>query len=138
MGKLNSEDTWALLREPIISFITTLRADGTPHVTPVWHMVEGDELVIAVDARTVKARNVAANPNVALCVAADASPQPWVLVEGEASLTEEGAVEFVRAVSAHYLGEERVESYLAEVLPMRDFRLLRIAPRRVTGWDGLE
>ena len=138
MAKLNSEQTWALLREPIISFITTLRADGTPHVTPVWHMVDGDELVIAVDARTVKARNVLANPNVALCVAADASPQPWVLVEGAASLTEDGAVEFVRAVTAHYLGEERVESYLAETLPMRDFRLLRITPRRVTGWDGLE
>ncbi len=138
MGKLNSEDTWALLREPIISFITTLRADGTPHVTPVWHMVEGDELVVTVDARTIKARNVAANPNVALCVAADASPQPWVLVEGEASLTEEGAVEFVHAVSAHYLGAERAGPYVEEILPNRDFRLLRIAPRRVTGWDGLE
>ena len=138
MAKLNSEQTWALLREPIISFITTLRADGTPHVTPVWHMVDGDELVIAVDSRTVKARNVSVNPNVALCVAVDASPQPWVLVEGAASLVEDGAVEFVRAVTAHYLGEERVESYLAETLPMRDFRLLRITPRRVTGWDGVE
>ena len=138
MAKLNAEQTWALLREPIISFITTLRADGTPHVTPVWHMVDGDELLIAVDARTVKARNVAANPNVALCVAVDASPQPWVLVEGAASLVEDGAIEFVRAVTAHYLGEDRVESYLAETLPMRDFRLLRITPRRVTGWDGVE
>ena len=138
MGKLNSEDTWALLREPIISFITTLRADGTPHVTPVWHMVDGDEIVVAVDSRTVKARNVLANPNVALCVAVDASPQPWVLVEGAATLTEEGALEFVHAVAAHYLGADKAGPYLEETLPMRDFRLIRIAPRRVTGWDGVE
>ena len=55
------------------------------------------------------------------------------LVEGAASLTEEGAIKFVHAVSAHYLGAERADPYVEEILPCRDFRLLRIAPRRVTG-----
>ena len=109
MGRLSDERTWELLREPIISFITTLRADGTPHVTPVWHMVEGGEIVIAVARDTVKARNVRRNPAVALCAAADASPQPWALVNGEARLSDDGAADFVRAVSAHYLGADEAK-----------------------------
>ncbi len=138
MGRLSDERAWGLLREPIISFITTMRADGTPHVTPVWHMAEGGEIVIAVARDTVKARNVRRNPAVALCVAADARPQPWVLVSGEAQLSDEGAADFVRAVSAHYLGSDEAEPYAEDVLAKIDFTLLRIAPARVAGYDGLE
>ena len=138
MGYLNREQTDELLNEPIISIITTLRADGSPHMTPVWHMVEGDEIVIAVDRRTVKARNVVNNPSVALCVAADESPQRWILVSGTARLSDDGALEFVRAVSAHYLGEERAGPYVEEILDKRQFALLRITPTSVVGFDGLE
>ena len=138
MGRLSDERTWELLRKPIISFITTLRADGTPHVTPVWHMAEGGEIVIAVARGTVKARNVRRNPTVALCVAADESPQPWALVNGEARLSDEGAADFVRAVAAHYLGADEAKPYAADALAKIDFTLLRIAPARVAGHDGLE
>ena len=138
MGRLSDERAWELLREPIISFITTMRADGTPHVTPVWHMAEGGEIVIAVARDTVKARNVRRNPAVALCAAADARPQPWVLVNGEARLSDAGAADFVRAVSAHYLGADEAEPYADDVLAKIDFTLLRIAPARVAGYDGLE
>lgn len=138
MGRLSDERAWELLREPIISFITTLRADGTPHVTPVWHMAEGGEIVIAVARDTVKARNVRRNPAVALCAAADERPQPWVLVSGEARLSDEGAADFVRAVSAHYLGAEEAKPYAEDALAQRDFTLLRISPARVAGYDGLD
>ncbi len=138
MGRLNAEQTWELLKKPAISFITTLRADGSPHVTPVWHMVEDGEIVIAVDRRTVKARNARRNPAVALCVALDESPQRWVLVNGNARLATDGAERFVRAVSAHYVAADEAEEYADGALAMREFELLRITPTRVAGFDGLE
>ena len=138
MGKLNSEQTWDLIRQPIISFVTTMRADGTPHVTPVWHLVDGDDVVIAVARSTVKARNVRANPRVALCVAANARPQPWALVEGPARLSEKRVEEIVRAVSYHYLGPEEGGPYVEDILGKLDFVILRITPERVTGFDGLD
>ena len=138
MGKLNSEQTWDLIRQPIISFVTTIRADGTPHVTPVWHLVDGDDVVIAVARSTVKARNVRANPRVALCVAANARPQPWALVEGPARLSEERVEEIVRAVSYHYFGPEEGGPYVEDILGKLDFVILRITPERVTGFDGLD
>ena len=139
MGRLDSEQTWALLREPIISFVTTMRSDGTPHVTPVWHLVDGDEVVICVGRDTVKARNVRRNPTVALCVAADESPQPWLLLNGTARLLSEDRVEeMVRAVSAHYLGDEEAGPYVDDILQKMDFVLMRITSDRVSGYDGLE
>ena len=136
MGKLNSEQTWYLIGQPIISFITTIREDGTPHVTPVWHLVDGDEVVVAVARETVKARNVQANPQVALCVAADQRPQPWALINGTARLSEERVEEIVRAVSYHYLGEEEGGPYVEDILQMLDFVILRITPDRIIAFDG--
>ena len=145
MGRLTRAQTEELLREPIISIITTLGPDGAPHMTPVWHLVDGDEVVMAVGRGTVKARNVRGNPAVSLCVVegsltrkASDPPQRWVLVNGEARLSDEGSDEFVRAVSLHYLGEEEGRPYAEEALAARDFTLIRIAPTRVVGFDGLD
>ena len=138
MGYLSSEETNGLLGEPIISFITTLRADGTPHTTPVWHIVDGEEVVVAVGRNTAKARNVRNNPSVALCVAADESPQRWILVNGSARISEDRVEELVRAVSYHYLGPEEGAPYVKDILGKLDFVLLRIAPSAVVGFDGLE
>ena len=146
MGYLSSEDTSGLLGEPIISFITTLRADGTPHTTPVWHIVDGDDVVVAVGRDTVKARNVAAQPvRVAMCRRriADANGErsasalaSWL--NGTARISEDRVEELVRAVSYHYLGEEDGAPYVKDILGKLDFVLLRITPTRVTGFDGLE
>ena len=137
MGRFNSQENWELISQPIISFVTTMREDGTPHVTPVWHLVDGDEVVIAVARETVKARNVQANPNVALCIAADQRPQPWVLINGTARLSEERVEEIVRTVAFHYLGEEEGGPYLEDILPKMDFVIMRITPDRIIGFDGL-
>ena len=145
MGYLNSQQTDELLNEPIISMITTLRADGSPHTTPVWHLADGDEIVVAVGRSTVKARNVGRDPSVSLCVVegsltrtASDPPQRWVLVNGTARISEDRVEELVRAVSYHYLGEEDGAPYVEDILGKLDFVLLRITPTQVTGFDGLE
>ena len=145
MGYLSSQETNELLGEPIISLITTLRADGAPHTSPVWHLVDSDEVVVAVGRNTVKARNVRRNPSVSLCVVegsltrtASDPPQRWVLVNGAARISEDRVEELVRAVSYHYLGEDDGAPYVEDILGKLDFVLLRIAPTRVTGFDGLE
>ncbi len=145
MGYLNRQQTDELLRDPIISIITTLRADGSPHMTPVWHLVDGDEIAVAVGRDTVKARNVARNATVSLCVVegsltrkASDPPQRWVLVDGTARISEDRVEELVRAVAYHYLGPEEGAPYLRDILGKLDFVIIRIAPTRVTGFDGLD
>ena len=58
MGKLSQEDIEELLGRPLVSVVSTIRPDGTPHMTPVWHLVDGGDVVLTVDSSSVKARNV--------------------------------------------------------------------------------
>jgi PPOX class probable F420-dependent enzyme len=139
MAHLDKTQIDQLLQEPIISIFTTLRADGTPHMTPVWHLVRGDKVIVAVDEKSVKARNVANNSTVALCVAANESPQRWVLINGTARATKDEVDEVVTEVSMHYVvGEEESKAYVENILKQLNFVLLEITPTSVLGFDGVD
>ena len=74
MGKLNDREITSLLSEPIISFLTTLNRDGTPHTSPVWHMTQDGKVIVATGSSTVKSNNIANDRRVSLVAAADRSP----------------------------------------------------------------
>jgi PPOX class probable F420-dependent enzyme len=55
---------------------------GAPKVDPVWVDVEGDRVLVATDAKSIKAVNVERDPRVALSVIAFDNPYDQVLVRG--------------------------------------------------------
>ncbi len=62
-------------------WLCTLRPDGSPHVTPVWFVHTDGVWWIACEGRSVKARNVTADPRVSLALEDGVHP---VVAEGEA------------------------------------------------------
>ena len=60
---------WAagILSETQNYFITTVRTDGRPHVMPIWGVWIGDRFYFSTGKTSVKARNLAGNPNCVLC-----------------------------------------------------------------------
>ncbi|MET9972570.1 PPOX class F420-dependent oxidoreductase, partial [Streptomyces sp. NPDC006356] len=54
--------------------LSTVRADGSPHVTPIWFVLDGDDLVFTTGKSSVKGRNLARDGRVALCVDDDRPP----------------------------------------------------------------
>jgi general stress protein 26 len=80
---------WAAARDVLegaqLSWITTVRADGRPHVTPlvaVWH---DETLHFCTGPDEQKARNLTANPNVVMTTGCNQWDQGLdVMVEGEA------------------------------------------------------
>ena len=133
---MTSAETERFLREPHISIVTTIRPDGTPHMTPVWHLFDGHRVFVAVEESSVKARNVRNDTRVALCVAACESSQRWASLDGVAELTKDRLNEVVRDVSVLYMGAEQGESYAKQAVVDLDFILISITPTRVMGWDG--
>lgn len=91
----------------------TVRADGRPHVAPIWFLLDGDTIVFNTGRETVKGRNLARDGRVMLCVDDDRPPFAFVLLEGKAELSED--LPEVRAwatrIAARYMGEERAEEY---------------------------
>ncbi len=47
-----------LLDAPNFYYVATVRRDGTPHVVPVWFVLEGDDLLITTGPKSVKGRAV--------------------------------------------------------------------------------
>jgi PPOX class probable F420-dependent enzyme len=95
--------------------LATTRADGRPHVAPVWFVLDGDDLVFNTGRGTVKGRTLARDPRAMICVDDEEPPFSFALVEGTATLSDDLAD--VRAwahrIAARYMGEERAEEYAA-------------------------
>ncbi|GAA0494130.1 MULTISPECIES: PPOX class F420-dependent oxidoreductase [Streptomyces] len=93
--------------------LATVRADGRPHLAPVWFLLDGDDVVFNTGAETVKGRNLMRDGRVALCVDDDRPPFDFVVIEGRAQVSEE--LPDVRAwatrIAARYMGEDRAEQY---------------------------
>ncbi|MFI8972238.1 PPOX class F420-dependent oxidoreductase [Nocardia asteroides] len=88
-------------------------ADGRPLVTPVWFVVEGDELVFNTGKNTAKGRAFARDPRVALCVDLEEPPYGLVEVQGTVTLSEDPG-ELVRTatdIAARYMGPDKAEEF---------------------------
>lgn len=71
------------LADELNVWLCTLRRDGSPHVTPVWFVYADDAWWIGCDDRSVKVRNVLADPRVSLALEDGTSP---VVAEGVAQV----------------------------------------------------
>ncbi|BCL18924.1 PPOX class F420-dependent oxidoreductase [Streptomyces tuirus] len=93
--------------------LSTVRADGSPHVAPIWFLLDGDEVVFNTGKETVKGRNIVRDGRVALCVDDDRPPFSFVVLQGRARVSED--LDEVRhwagRIAARYMGEERAEEF---------------------------
>ncbi|MFD4456991.1 PPOX class F420-dependent oxidoreductase [Nocardia sp. NPDC058480] len=88
-------------------------ADGRPLVTPVWFIVEGDELVFNTGKGTAKGRAFARDPRVALSVDLEEPPYALVAVQGTVTLSEDldELVRTATAIGARYMGPDRAAEF---------------------------
>lgn len=93
--------------------LATVRADGQPHVAPVWFDLDGDAIVFMTGEDTVKGRNMKRDPRVSLCVDDEQPPFHFVLIEGTAELSADDPdkLYWSTRIAGRYMGEELAESY---------------------------
>ncbi len=94
--------------------LATVRADGRPHVAPVWFVLDGDELVFTTMLSSVKGKNLSRDPRVMVSVDEESFPYAFVLIQGEARverLSPGELLPWATRIAARYIGEERSEAY---------------------------
>ncbi|MFF8507477.1 PPOX class F420-dependent oxidoreductase [Streptomyces sp. NPDC015492] len=93
--------------------LATVREDGSPHVVPIWFLLDGDDIVFNTGKDTVKGRNLARDGRVALCVDDDAPPFAFVSLSGRAELSEEPEElrRWAGRIGARYMGEARADEF---------------------------
>jgi PPOX class probable F420-dependent enzyme len=94
--------------------LATVRADGRPHLAPVWYDLDDDgALVFNTGESTVKGRNIRREPRVSICVDDDRPPFSFVVIEGIADISDD--IDEVRRwagrIGGRYMGLERAEEY---------------------------
>jgi PPOX class probable F420-dependent enzyme len=88
--------------------MATVRSDGRPAMSPVACAIDAEgRVVVSTRETAMKAKHVARNPHVSLCVLNDGFFGEWVQVEGDAEVVHlpaamEGLVDYYRRVSGEH------------------------------------
>ena len=125
MSKLTEKDV-ELLKRPNLAIIGTIRADGTPQLTPTWIDTDGEHLLVNTAEGRAKPRNLRRDPRVSVSVVDHDDPYWWISITGTAELTHDGAEEHIHELSRRYRGRD----YDKPQEPRRI--LVRITPDRIS------
>ncbi len=113
-------------------WIGTVRADGRPHMTPVWFIWLDEEmrLFIAISSFSVKWVNLIGNQNV---VAALPDPTNVLIIEGEGHVSNRATQDILGDYFYHkYEWDFRYDTD-------DDYRLIEITPHKILAWgDGFD
>ncbi|RDG38383.1 PPOX class F420-dependent oxidoreductase [Streptomyces corynorhini] len=118
--------------------LSTVRADGSPHIAPVWFVLDGDDLVFNTGKATVKGRNLLRDGRVALCVDDERPPFSFVLMQGRAETDEdpEQLLTWSTRIAARYMGEERAREF-GERNAVPGELVVRVRIEKVTAYAAL-
>ena len=115
MAQLMREDVWrAFIAEGTrTGKLSTVRADGSPHVAPMWFLLDGGDLVFTTEKETVKARNLLRDDRAALCVDDERPLYSFVVLRGRVGISEEPHLLLTWAtdIAARYMGDSRAREF---------------------------
>lgn len=112
--------------------LATVRSNGTPHVAPIWFVLDGDDLVFTTGAGTVKGRNLRRDPTACLSVDQPFPMYSFVQITGEASLSEDHSelLRWATIIGGRYMGADQAESFGARNAAI-DELLVRVTPAKI-------
>ena len=94
--------------------LSTVRADGRPHVAPVWYDVDDDGTVLFnTGAATVKGKAILRTGQVSLCIDDERPPFTFVVVHGTCTVTEDPdeVLTWATRIGGRYMGADQADAY---------------------------
>lgn len=136
MRKIEGDD-WKdfVLAAPRPAICAVVLSDGRPNATPIWIDLDGDDIVFTTWHESVKARVLAREPHVSLCIQDDQPPFGFVTIQGKATVSDDlDAVKMWAArLGGRYMGAERAEEY-GRKNGVPGELLVRVRPTSVVGF----
>ncbi len=118
--------------------LATVRRDGSPHVAPVWFVLDGDDVVFMTGAASLKGRNLRRDPRASLAVDDPAPPFSYVRVDGDVELSADvdAMLPWSIRIAGRYMGPGAAERY-GERNAAPGELLVRLRPRRIVSEAGV-
>ncbi len=140
MGKLTRDEVYAFIEATgpggmaRTAKLATVRADGAPHVAPVWVAVDGEDILFTTDAGTLKGKALARDPRVALSFDDETPPYAFAIVEGTVTISEdpEELLRWATVIGGRYMGAAEADRYGRRNAVPGEL-LVRVHPTKVFG-----
>jgi PPOX class probable F420-dependent enzyme len=97
--------------------VAVVRANGTPHVVPIWFVLgsegEHDYVVFNTAVDSVKGKALRRDPRFSMCVDDQAPPYSYVSITAEAELSEDldAMLPWAVRIGVRYMGAEAGEAF---------------------------
>jgi PPOX class probable F420-dependent enzyme len=117
------------LKDHELCRMATASKNAKPHVVPVIYAMDGENVVVAIDYKTKKLKNLRENPQVAVVVD-EYRPNHAVLVEGECEILERGK-EYLRLLQILF---DKFAYYRNNPWGEGESPILRIRPTKAVMW----
>lgn len=124
----------AILAEAEVFWLSTVRSDGRPHVTPLLAAWSLGGMCFTTGRQERKARNLERNPRCVLTTGTNALRGVDVVIEGAAHIVdgrserEQATADFERKYGTHLTSPEGAWYGLGEAVIVGDVRLYRVEP----------
>ena len=93
--------------------LAVVKADGSPHVAPVWIDVDDDEVVFTTGAETLKGKSILRDPRVSICVDDERPPFSFVTISGRAriSIDPDELLYWATRLAGRYMGDDVAKEF---------------------------
>ncbi len=118
--------------------LATVRADGRPHVAPIWFDLDGDDVMFTTWHTSVKGINLRHEPRVSLCVDDEMPPFAFVIIEGTATFSDdlERLRYWATRIAGRYMGADQADTY-GQRNGVPGELLVRVTPTRIVAQTGV-
>src|SRR6266581_5518526 len=125
-----SERARTLLQEVHFAVLGTLNKDGSPQLTTMWYLLEGDTIIMNTKVGRLKERNMRRDPRISICVSQEYN---YVTIRGTVEMIDdpEIAQRDIYRLSARYHGEEKAQRQMQEKFSKEIRVSLHLKPERV-------
>jgi PPOX class probable F420-dependent enzyme len=114
------------------------RANGAPHVVPIWFVLDGDDVIFTTGDSSVKGKSIVRDGRAALCVDDQTPPYSFVLVEGAAHWSDDldEMLPWATRIGARYMGTDHAEVFGRRNAVPGEI-LVRLIPARIVAKAGV-
>jgi PPOX class probable F420-dependent enzyme len=126
-----------MLRTETVIWLSTVRADGQPHLVPIWFSWDGETILVASKPNAKKVANLRLNPSVMVALGEPDDDFDVGMLEGVAELPSEPSAELLPLAHLQKYRTQMASIGLTPAEFLRTYtQVIRIRPTRFLPWHG--